>query len=53
MHVRIVHLKTAEVVWHPLDENDQRFYPELEARLAEPVSTICLTASKAKVRGNI
>ena len=33
--VRIVHHKTGEVVWHPLDENDQRFYPELEARLAE------------------
>ena len=34
-HVRIVHHKTDEVVWHPLDENGQRFYPELEARLAE------------------
>jgi len=34
-HVRIVHHKTDEVVWHPLDENGQQFYPELEARLAE------------------
>ena len=34
-HVRIVHHKTDEVVWHPLDENGQRFYPELETRLAE------------------
>ena len=33
--VRIVHHKTGEVVWHPLDENGQQFYPELEARLAE------------------
>lgn len=36
-HVRIVHHKTDEVVWHPLDENGQRFYPELEVRLAELV----------------
>lgn len=34
-HVRIFHHKTKEVVWHPLEENGQRFYPELEARLSE------------------
>ena len=34
-HVRIVHHKTGEEVWHPLDENGQQFYPELETRLAE------------------
>jgi integrase len=33
--VRIVHHKTDEVVWYPLEENGQRFYPELEARLDE------------------
>jgi hypothetical protein len=34
-HVRIVHHKTGEEVWHPLSENGQPFYPELETRLAE------------------
>ena len=34
-HVRIVHHKTGVVVWHPLEAAGERFYPELEARLAE------------------
>lgn len=33
--VRIVHHKTGEIVWHPLEANGERFYPELEAYLAE------------------
>jgi hypothetical protein len=33
-HVRIVHHKTGEVVWHPLEAGGERFYPELEQRLA-------------------
>ena len=32
--VRIVHHKTAEIVWHPLSSGSERFYPELEAYLA-------------------
>ena len=35
IHVRIVHHKTGEIVWHPLEAGGERFYPELEARLAE------------------
>jgi IS5 family transposase len=34
-HVRIVHHKTGEVVWHPLQAGHERFYPELEQRLSE------------------
>jgi hypothetical protein len=34
-HVRIVHHKTGEVVWHPLVGDGERFYPELEQRLCE------------------
>jgi IS5 family transposase len=34
-HVRIVHHKTGEVVWHPLEADGERFYPELERRLTE------------------
>ena len=33
-HVRIVHHKTGEVVWHPLEADGERFYPELEDLLA-------------------
>jgi len=33
-HVRIVHHKTGEVVWHPLEVHGERFYPELEEALA-------------------
>ena len=33
--VRIVHHKTGEVVWHPLEVAGERFYPELEQGLAE------------------
>lgn len=33
-HVRIVHHKTGEVVWHPLEAGNERFYPELEDLLA-------------------
>lgn len=33
-HVRIVHHKTGEVVWHPLEVSGERFYPELEELLA-------------------
>lgn len=36
-HVRIVHHKTGEIVWHPLEANGERFYPELEQALAELV----------------
>ena len=32
--VRIVHHKTGEIVWHPLSADGERFYPELEAYLA-------------------
>ena len=34
-HVRIVHHKTGEIVWHPLQVGAERFYPETEARLAD------------------
>ena len=34
-HVRIVHHKTGEIVWHPLEDSAERFYPELEQSLAE------------------
>jgi integrase len=34
-HVRIVHHKTGVEVWHPLEAGGERFYPELEARIAE------------------
>jgi Recombinase len=34
-HVRIVHHKTGEVVWHPLESGHERFYAELEQRLSE------------------
>jgi hypothetical protein len=33
-HVRVVHHKTGEVVWHPLEADGERFYPELEDLLA-------------------
>lgn len=33
--VRIVHHKTGEIVWHPLETPSERFYPELEAYLAK------------------
>jgi hypothetical protein len=33
-HVRIVHHKTGEVVWHPLEAGGERFYPELEDLLS-------------------
>lgn len=33
--VRIVHHKTGEVVWHPLEVDGTTFYPELEQRLSE------------------
>ncbi len=33
-HVRIIHHKTGEVVWHPLEHDGQRFYPEIEEYLA-------------------
>lgn len=32
---RIVHHKTGEVVWHPLEADGERFYPELERLLGE------------------
>jgi hypothetical protein len=32
-HVRIVHHKTGEVVWHPLEAGGERFYPDLEEAL--------------------
>jgi hypothetical protein len=34
-HVQIVHHKTGEAVWHPLEDRDGRFYPEIEAYLAD------------------
>ena len=34
-HVRIVHHKTGEIVWHPLEASGERFYPELEQFLSE------------------
>ena len=34
-YVRIVHHKTSEIVWHPLEAFGERFYPELEEALAE------------------
>ena len=34
-HVKIVHHKTGAVVWHPLEAAGERFYPELEQRLAD------------------
>ena len=33
-HVRIVHHKTGEIVWHPLEASGEQFYPELESHLA-------------------
>ena len=33
-HVRIVHHKTGQVIWHPLQLGGERFYPELENALA-------------------
>ena len=33
-HVRIVHHKTGAIVWHPLEIDGERFYPELEGLLA-------------------
>ena len=33
-HVRIFHHKTGEKIWHPLEANGVRFYPELENFLA-------------------
>ncbi len=44
-HVRIVHHKTGEIVWHPLEAAGERFYPEIEdflgdlAKIAIPVVT--------------
>lgn len=34
-HVRIVHHKTGEIIWHPLETAGERFYPELEQRINE------------------
>jgi hypothetical protein len=34
-HVRIVHNKTGEVVWLPLEQSGTLFFPELEAKLAQ------------------
>jgi IS5 family transposase len=34
-HVRIVHHKTGQVVWHPLEAFGERFYPELEELLTK------------------
>ncbi len=45
-YVKIVHHKTGEIVWHPLESSGERFYPELEQclsdleRLAVPVVVI-------------
>lgn len=33
--VRIVHLKTGEIVWHPLNADGARFCPELEDYLSQ------------------
>ena len=44
--MKIVHHKTGEIVWHPLEASGERFYPELELylsdleRLAVPVVVI-------------
>jgi hypothetical protein len=48
-HVRIVHHKTGEVVWHPLEDVGEVFYPELEQRLAElsrPAIPVVVTLGK-------
>jgi hypothetical protein len=34
-HVQIVHHKTGDIVWHPLEDAEGRFYPEIEDFLAE------------------
>ena len=34
-HVRVLHHKTGEVVWMPLEDGDGQLYPELEAYLAD------------------
>lgn len=34
-HVRIVHHKTGQVVWHPLESAGECFYPDLEGALAK------------------
>lgn len=34
-HVRIFHHKTGEEVWHPLEDDGDRLYPELENYLAQ------------------
>ena len=47
--VRIFHHKTNVIVWHPLEEDGERFYPELEARLADverAAITIVVTPGK-------
>lgn len=48
-HVRIVHHKTGEVIWHPLEAEGERFYPELEAQLSKlprPAIPIVVTLGK-------
>jgi IS5 family transposase len=48
-HVRIIHHKTGEIVWHPLEAEGKRFYPELERRLSElsrPSIPIVVTLGK-------
>lgn len=34
-HVQIEHHKTGKMVWHPLEDGEGRFYPEVEDYLAE------------------
>lgn len=34
-HVQIEHHKTGKLVWHPLQDEEGRFYPEIEDYLAE------------------
>ncbi len=33
-HIQIIHHKTGKVVWHPLEDRQGRFYPEIEDYLA-------------------
>lgn len=45
-HVRIVHHKTGEIVWHPLEADGDRFYPELEDALgALPKLAVTIVAT--------
>lgn len=50
-HVRVLHHKTGEVVWMPLEDGEGQLYPELEAYLADLPRLGLPIALTAGVRG--